>query len=110
MKNDVFEKCYQFNMERKFYMDKIYTELWNQYYYLLDKYGNIDRPNFDDDLAEKDRWIRVFWMNHPLDAFNIIHVYDVPDFMQCKKSIDDLFGKYYKTTKEHYYFYELMEI
>ena len=97
-------------MERKFYLDKIFTEIWDQYYYLHNKYGNIDRPNFYDDLAEKNRWIRVFWMNHPLEAFKIINVYHVPHFMDCRESIDDLFGKYYESTLRHKYFFDLVQV
>lgn len=95
MKNDVFEQCYQFNMERKYFEKEVLTSyertLKKVEDYLDHKRFKAYLENDDSCCASVEHPLAhvdfIFWNNHPYWAFLLLEVYDDPDFLDCAKTV-----------------------
>lgn len=87
MKNDVFEQCYKFNMERKYFKSEVQNSMERTFCKIVNYYERKGVYSFDVHIKAMDYLFFIFWNNHPYWAFLLLEVYDDPDFLDCAKTV-----------------------
>lgn len=90
MKNDVFEQCYQFNMERKAFKRELsaaYAETQRKVLRFWYHQWNYDFNEFGDNEYLIKCIKFIFWNNHPYWAWLLHEEFDDPDFLDCAKTV-----------------------